>query len=114
MGVDYYPCTACGETFPDCGNYYTCLSYSDDSPYQELGGCERMFCGKRCAKPDGEGETISCVHCRCELDSDENLLGFLLARHGQTREEAAAQYVAEAKAKRAAAQVSSPAQEKKT
>ena len=24
MGVDFYPCSNCGETFPDCGEYHIC------------------------------------------------------------------------------------------
>lgn len=24
MGVDWYSCVICGETFPDCGTYYNC------------------------------------------------------------------------------------------
>jgi len=101
MGVDWYPCTACNETYPDCGDYYTCMAYTTEPRCEEIGGCERSYCSKECAKPEGEGETLSCVHCREELTSHENLLGFLLARHGQTREQVAAEYVAAAKAKRA-------------
>ena len=34
MGVDWYPCCICDETFPDCGSYTHCIN------------CEDMICGR--------------------------------------------------------------------
>jgi len=42
MGVDFAPCTACGETFPDCGHFAECN--------EDLGGCGRRYCSDDCAK----------------------------------------------------------------
>jgi hypothetical protein len=45
-------------------------------------------------KPD---ERTTCIDCRGEHASDENLLAFLLERHGLTREQVAADYLAKEK-----------------
>lgn len=37
MGVDFYACGDCGETFPDCGSYYSCEQ------------CYRHYCSTECA-----------------------------------------------------------------
>jgi len=36
MGVDWYPCTNCGETFPDAGVYYTCTKCDLKKDHDEL------------------------------------------------------------------------------
>lgn len=37
MGVDFYACANCEETFPDCGEYYSCEQ------------CSRAYCSTDCA-----------------------------------------------------------------
>ena len=39
MGVDYYSCKNCGETFPDCGDFTYC-------------SCGKRWCDDNCAKED--------------------------------------------------------------
>lgn len=98
MGVDFYACKACGSTFPDCGDFTSC---SEDGF-----GCGARFCDDECAKihdaSDGSIEweefdklseaeqlkhRVSCVDCRKELESDENLLAFLLEKIGKSHEQ---------------------------
>lgn len=47
MGVDYYSCHNCEETFPDCGYYVTCQS------------CFTHWCSEECAAEEGYVEE----HC---------------------------------------------------
>jgi hypothetical protein len=56
MGVDWYPCERCGNTFPDCGDYTTC--YGKDE------GCMKEWCSDKCAEADGH------VYAKCDLDFD--------------------------------------------
>lgn len=41
MGVVFYTCNRCGETFPDCGDYVSCE------------GCGTVWCCDECAEEDG-------------------------------------------------------------
>lgn len=40
MGVDFYSCKNCGDTFPDCGEYVSC-------------DCGEHWCCDECAEEDG-------------------------------------------------------------
>ena len=89
MGIDYYSCEHCGESFPDCGEYVSC---NDD--------CGMMWCDDECAKEDGyrtEDEEDeygdpqhTCKYCRKEDATDYELVKFLLKHSGLSREEAVA------------------------
>ena len=105
MGVDFAPCTACGRTFPDCGRFAECN--------EDFGGCGRRYCSDDCAKlaspgrdhpwtwreqealPQEERDAIktTCVDCRSENPSDENLLEFLRLQNGLTRDQVVAMYL---------------------
>lgn len=41
MGVDFYVCHNCGETFPDCGEYVSCED------------CGTTWCCEECAEEEG-------------------------------------------------------------
>lgn len=86
MGVDFYVCEVCGNTFPDCGDFVSC----------ECGG---RFCSNDCAHMDyavyddeGEGTEDdgpgTCVLCRGEEATDGELISWLLERCKLTREAA--------------------------
>ena len=81
MGVDFYVCRACDETFPDCG------------PYECCEGCGAHYCSVECADIDSD-EDQTCADCRGELDTDDNLLSLALEKLGMTREQLAAEYQA--------------------
>lgn len=84
MGVDWYSCKNCSDTFPDCGDYVWCE-------------CGEHWCSDKCAKADGyeyeefedgDGdivEKISCNFCRKEDFEDYELLGFALDKLGISR-----------------------------
>lgn len=57
MGVDFYACDQCGDTFPDCGDYVSC-------------DCGRKWCDHDCAEADGFEEIEECEDdCdECELE----------------------------------------------
>lgn len=83
MGVDYYTCQNCSDTFPDCGYYFTC------------NGCESMFCSNECGKKqsvDGKNrwneDLTSCIFCRHEAVTDRSVLLFLCRKYGITEEDA--------------------------
>lgn len=81
MGVDFYTCSSCERTFPDCSYYFTCT------------GCEMNFCSDKCGGreetnedddlPRYERET-SCVLCRKDEATDNQLLYFLLKKYNLT------------------------------
>lgn len=77
MGVDFWACRNCGETFPDCGYYTGC-------------SCGEVWCCESCAKADGFAEEIdeetdeviddsgTCNFCREEDFKDCELLNHAL------------------------------------
>ena len=62
MGVDFYPCSRCGEVYCDCGDYTVCN--------EEAGGCGRDWCGDGCAESDGY------IRCSCKLGKDIDVVGY--------------------------------------
>jgi hypothetical protein len=83
MGVDFYACQNCGDTYPDCGYYFTCT------------GCESNFCSDKCGKKislDEESEyaktLTSCVFCRYEEVTDRQVLLFLCKKYNIVEEDA--------------------------
>ena len=112
MGVDFYPCSRCGEVYCDCGEFVTC---SEDAL-----GCGRDWCSYECAKEDGYIEEYcrfdkeveygycqekcdlsnngdctecsyyvhaSCKYCRGEDYNDSELLQFALKKLNMSRED---------------------------
>lgn len=86
MGVDFYTCDHCGESFPDCGHYVRCRGED----------CGRMWCSKACAVAEGhstdeDGEQ-SCSFCRDEAFTDSQLLSFVLKQTLHWTREQAVEY----------------------
>lgn len=92
MGVDFYTCDDCHDTFPDCGSYFGC-DY-----------CNNMLCDE-CARKhkagfyadfeDGDdGSDGHCPFCEGEVVSDDDLLSFAMLRMGVTYEELVVLYKA--------------------
>ncbi len=91
MGVDFYACGICGDTFPDCGEYGTCA------------GCEEMLCTtcheeqvKKYGTPEegsdaeayfGEEAANECDLCSSKVIRDADILDYLLERTGLSKEE---------------------------
>lgn len=85
MGVDFYTCANCKNTFPDCGSYFRCE-------------CGEVFCSTKCGqRDDGEPEDetiedweecITCMFCRFENVPDHQMVEFLLKKLNLTHEEA--------------------------
>lgn len=99
MGVDFYVCKRCDDTFPDCGYYISC-------------GCGKKWCSEQCAEEDGyvceddyeyEGDWYegdrNCSYCRLETADDHTLFLFLRTKLNLTREEVLDQWKASVKAK---------------
>jgi DNA-directed RNA polymerase subunit RPC12/RpoP len=86
MGVDWYPCANCGDTFPDCGHYWSCET------------CGHMICSrceKEIIKRDEETEDEDvCPFCNDEIATDYELLCYALRKLGMTREELVAERAA--------------------
>lgn len=89
MGVDYYPCTHCGDTFCECGYYVICET------------CDQRWCTDECAEKDGfryedeDRNNSTCKFCRGEDTDDTSLLDFCLKQLGKTREEIVKDYFKE-------------------
>jgi hypothetical protein len=99
MGVDFFFCHQCGESFPDCGDYVSC---GDD--------CSNVWCSLDCACEEGyddgyneeseECEKTSCDFCRQEDAEDSELLEFLMKEHKLTRNKLLKMYFAKKTKKR--------------
>ena len=78
MGVDWYSCKYCGETFPDCGDFVSCE-------------CGEHWCDYDCAEADGferdENDNTSCNYCREEDFEDSTLLELALKLLNKNRQE---------------------------
>jgi hypothetical protein len=79
MGVDYYTCDGCSDTFADCSRYRTDCG-------EDFGGCGRVYCSPECAKlvspgrdhawtwqeydkltqEEQDAASVTCVNCRGE------------------------------------------------
>lgn len=96
LGVDYYSCKNCEETFPDCGHYGHCSK------------CETMFCGNcydKFVKTYGEidksharyswyGVSLpECDHCNGKKVNDSDLLKFALGKLKVTKTALKKEYV---------------------
>lgn len=80
MGVEFFSCTYCDETYADCGNYFSC-------------NCGINYCCDTCADSEEDGDGCrSCRICRKEYQTEWVLLTFMLNRCGLTREEATQLY----------------------
>ena len=105
MGVDYYVCEYCGETFPDAGYYVSCeecgTRWCSDSCAEEEGYVEchcskagfdiedNMYCGENedyCSDCKYYVQD-SCGSCRGEIIEDWELLDFALDKLKLNREE---------------------------
>lgn len=77
MGVDFYSCHYCDETFPDCGDYFSC-------------DCGHHYCDYTCGdgKSGDDDDTRTCRICRLDYIQDHTLVNFLLSKASLTREEA--------------------------
>ena len=89
MGVDFFPCDACGESICDCGSYEQCNDM-----------CGRRWCDKKCAAIDGyrngdddDYQEGSCKFCRNEDVEDTPLLHFILKHFDLSIEEAKKMYL---------------------
>lgn len=90
MGVDFYPCDDCGETFPDCGVYFWC----EDCSNKLCEECMRRHkAGDRYDEYTGrEKEHPYCPFCDGDVVSDADLLEFAIHLTGLTREEIIVRY----------------------
>jgi hypothetical protein len=93
MGVDFWICHFCHDTFPDCGDYTRCNT------------CELHWCSGSCAEAEGYimsededeyGEAMtSCDFCRGESAEDSDLLEYALEKLGMSRDDLESEYLAE-------------------
>lgn len=83
MGVDFYICHYCQETFPDCGSYTHC------------GNCYNHWCSDECAEKEGwilpedsdDYEDSTCSFCRREAVEDYELLEYIIDNTNFSKEE---------------------------
>jgi hypothetical protein len=68
MGVDFYVCSECSSTFPDCGEYYHCAR-CDELLCQscgESGEVVKVCSGCGCACKSHEDEKYTPLHAECK------------------------------------------------
>lgn len=94
MGVDYYVCVHCGESFPDCGYYVHCEGY-----IKGVGYCDSVWCSVECAEADGaiydshsDYAPSSCKYCRKEDVMNDQLIEFMLKYFNLSREDMVKEY----------------------
>ena len=96
IGVDFSECPACGECYPDCGEFFSCTSCGTTI----CGNCERKYqCGSYSNETDfpledEDGNEISydddyrnCPYCNLTLIHQSDLFEFALEILGVTKEE---------------------------
>jgi hypothetical protein len=91
MGVDFYSCHRCGDTFPDCGNYEECecgIRWDSDYCASEEGFITSEL------DEDGNRET-SCDFCRGESAEDAELLQYALEKLGLSRNDLEEEYLSD-------------------
>jgi hypothetical protein len=91
MGVDFWICHFCKDTFPDCGDYTRCNT------------CEIHWCSDDCAIEEGwidseeeddyGNSSSTCSFCRNESAEDSDLLDFALEKLGISREDLEEEYL---------------------
>lgn len=86
MGVDYYPCAGCGESYADCSDHLFWCECGEGYCSAECGG--RQEC------PENE-DYYTCIMCRKEELPDGNLIAFLLGKLQLTRQAAVKLYYEE-------------------
>lgn len=95
MSVDYYICSRCRDTFPDCGPFVRCEN------------CGRVWCSDQysdCAELDGyirseEDDEYgcpkedSCSYCRNEKATNKDLFEYVLNKYGLERDKVEQDYL---------------------
>ena len=88
MGVDFYACRNCDETFPDCGEFYSCEQ------------CGRYYCSTECADfspieqmadegdEDYDEDNVQCGICSKKTPDTGEMFCALLKHFKISREDA--------------------------
>lgn len=87
MGVDWFPCDNCDETFPDAGPYALCEDCSGKlccKCMKKLSIRDTMVAKIENYDPD---EYSQCPFCSREIITNADLLTYALNRLGKTRKE---------------------------
>lgn len=79
MSVEFFACSACEETYADCGYYFNC-------------DCGQSYCGSECGEEQVVEGIGSCKICRQEYQVEWVLLNFLLEKFNLSREEVTKMY----------------------
>lgn len=87
MGVEFFACPVCEETYADCGYYFSC-------------DCGQSYCSSRCGNEKTAQDGLStCKMCREEYQPEWVLLGFLLEKFSLSREKVTEMYFESVKEK---------------
>lgn len=98
MGVDFYPCSECGETFCDVGPYASCddcgemLCESCMNKYDIGGRMANIAAHEEDYEDDEDDEYSQCPFCAKTAVSDDTLLSFALSKLSMTKDELTALY----------------------
>jgi len=91
MGVDFYACGICGDTFPDCGEYGTCAKCEENI----CSSCHDEQLGKYGSVDEDSDEAMDFgddALCECDLCSDKvvhdsDILNYLLKYTSLTKDD---------------------------
>lgn len=92
MGVDFYSCANCGDTFCDAGYYFSCENCYEHFCSNECGGRQTAEEPENYEDNPGWEDQTTCILCRKEAVTDANMVQFLLKKAGLTYDEAVAMY----------------------
>ena len=91
MGVDFYACSICGDTFPDCGHYGTCAnceericSFCNDKQEEKYGTVEE---DSDDAVYFGDSALLECDLCSSKVVHDKDITNYLLKICNMTMDE---------------------------
>ena len=91
MGIDFYTCELCGDTFPDCGEYGTCAKCENDiciNCYNEqnikYGTVDK---DSKEAKYFGDKALKECNSCSEKIVHDSDIFEYLLKITKMTKDE---------------------------
>jgi hypothetical protein len=83
MSVEFFPCSLCGESICDAGEWWDC---------HECGYSLCIGCAEDNVSEDGETGDDICPFCARDLATDTQLLDFALSKLNMTRDQLLEEY----------------------
>lgn len=97
MGIDYYSCDECGESFPDVCGYAVCVDCGNRlcSTCMKQSGVSGEMCSQEsfdAIEQEHKDEYDLCPFCSNEIVTEDKLLMFAIKKLGTTLEKLKKEY----------------------